>query len=459
MRPFYNAVLKIKPFKKRYLIKRFCMAIIKAVTTACFAGLFLIAAGQEMTDYRGPVFPSNHALNTRIDNLPVHPNSANFINTMGANTRLHPDFGTAWDDDGVMRQMGIPYNIVGAAQPLVPITFVYYPDESDPGPWPIPGDPYIETVFDWRDTDDGDRHMLIIDSSNHMLYETGNVYGNSTGTAWEGGCGAVFDLTSNDLRPASWTSADAAGLPIFPLLIRYDEVERALANGTEIPHAIRVTAQQTQRQYVWPARHYASSSTDPNRPPMGLRFRLKSDFNISGFSPRMQVILRTLKKYGFIVADNGSNWYFQGTHDDRWDDEELNSLKTLRGNNFEAVDVSEWFGRAGFNINSAAVPGTSTDIPDHTRQPVLFCQNHPNPFHQFTTIYYMIPGNEKARIRIYNNLGSEINCLEIKPDYSGLNSIQWDGTDASGNRLQSGLYFYRLEYENMQGQSQKIMLY
>ncbi len=413
---------------------------------------------QEMTDYIRPVFPANHALNTRIDNLPVHPNSATIINGMGPGTALHPDFGTAWDDDGVMRQMGIPYNVVGEGQSLVPISFVYYPEESDPGPWPIPPDPFIETVFDWRDTEDGDRHMLIVDSSNQLLYETGNVFGNASGTSWEGGCGAIFDLSSNDLRTVTWTSADAAGLPIFPLLIRYDEVERALETGSEIPHAIRLTASLTKKQYIWPARHYASNSTDPNRPPMGLRFRLKANFDISGFTPRMQVILKTFKKYGFIIADNGSNWYFQGTHDDRWDDEELNSLKSLHGRDFEAVDISQWFTRPGFDANSAAVPpGTATSIPQSTND-ILSSQNYPNPFSETTTIYYSVPGNLKVVIQIYNSIGMEVALLESNTEIAGLNSMVWNGTDASGNRLNSGVYFYRIKYRNEQSQIRKMIL-
>ncbi len=435
------------------------MAILKVLIFFVFiACIHVHAFTQGMTDYNRQVFPANHALNTRIDQLPVHSNSANFINSMGANTSLHPDFGTAWDDDGVMRQMGIPYNVVGEDQPLAPITFVDYPEESDPGPWPIPKDPYIETVFDWRDTDEGDRHMLIVDSSNQMLYETGNVYGNSSGTSWEGACGAVFDLKSYELRPATWTSADAAGLPIFPLLIRYDEVERALQNGTEIPHAIRLTAQSTQRKYVWPARHFASSSTDPNRPPMGLRFRLKANFDISGFTPRIQVILKTLKKYGFIMSDNGSNWYFQGTHDDRWDDEELNALKTLHGRDFEVVDISQWFNRQGFDVNSAAVPpGTTTDV-ENSGMELLSCQNYPNPFSQYTSIHFSVPGKQRAVIRIFNSLGAEVAFLESSDHTEGLNSIIWDGTDASGQKLGSGIYYYRLEYGNQQSCVRKMVL-
>ncbi|HEX3019928.1 MAG TPA: hypothetical protein VHP36_06485 [Chitinispirillaceae bacterium] len=322
-------------------------------------GFIAITFSHSMDDFTGKVFPANHALNAAIDSLPVHSNSQNFINSMGANTSLHPDFGTQWEEDGIPYQMGIPYNVVGANQPLVPITFNLYDDESDPGPWPIPRNPFIETVFDWRDTAEGDRHMLIIDTSRQMLYETGNVTGNSDGTVWQGGCGAVFDLNSNELRKAGWTSADAAGLPVFPLLVRYDEISRAMENGGVIPHAIRVTASRTQKAYIWPARHFASSSTDTNRPPMGLRFRLKKDYDISGFSSRMQIILRTFKKYGLIMADNGSNWYFQGTHDDRWDDEEINSLKKLHGSDFEVVDISSWMKRSGFDPNSAAVPSVT----------------------------------------------------------------------------------------------------
>ena len=415
-----------------------------------FISLPAVAFSQQMTDYTGPVFPSDHALNMPINELPVHSNSANFVAGIGANTAFHPDFGTSWNDEGTLRQIGIPYNVVGEGQPMVPIAFVLYADESDPGPWPIPQNPYIETVFDWRDTDPGDRHMLIIDSSNHILYETGNVFGNANGTSWEGGCGALFDLQSNELRPATWTSADAAGLPVFPLLIRYDEVERALATGDEIPHAIRFTVASTQRAFIWPARHYASSSTDPNRPPMGLRFRLKADFDLSAFSPRMQVILRTFKKYGIIVADNGSNWYFQGTHDVRWDDDEINSLKNLHGRDFEAVDISPWINRPGFDPNSAAVPeGSTTGIyesPDHHITPnMMLFQNHPNPFSASTFISFVIPEREKICIKIYTALGAELATLLNEEKAAGYYTMQWNGCDAAGKRAGNGVYFCRIE--------------
>lgn len=439
---------------KRFFTKPFHLLLASLVITTG-------ASAQPMTDYTGPVFPPNHALNTPIDNLPVHPNSMNFISSIGENTALHPDFGNYWDDEGTPRQMGIPYNVVGAGQSLVPITFVSYPEESDPGPWPIPKNPYIETVFDWRDTEGGDRHMLIVDSSTHILYETGNVYGNANGTAWEGGCGAIFDLNTYDLRPQTWTSADAAGLPIFPLLIRYDEVERALASGGEIPHPIRFTAVTTQRAFIWPARHYASSSTDPNRPPMGLRFRLKANVDISKFTPRMQVILRTMKKYGLIMSDNGSNWYFQGTHDDRWNNEEIDALKSLHGRDFEVVDISVWTKRSGFNPNSARVPPASpTSINETTvTQPEsdkLF-NNYPNPFHTSTSIEFYLPATEKICLKIFDYTGREVAVLSNEIRSEGWQTIEWYGLDASAQPVATGMYICQLQHQNGSTDYHKII--
>jgi hypothetical protein len=417
------------------------LLFITMLTTSMFP---FVTYAQQMTDYTGQVFPSNHALNMPIDSLPVHPNSNNYVANIGANTALHPDFGTSWDDDGTIRPMGIPYNVVGAGQPFIPINFYLYADESDPGPWPIPVDPFIETVFDWRNPEQGDRHMLIIDSSSHILYETGNVYKNTDGV-WEGGCGAVFDLNSNNLRQETWTSADAAGLPIFPLLIRYDEVERALSKNDIFHHPIRFTVDVTQMAYIWPARHQASSNTSLDRPPMGLRFRLKAEFDVSGFSPRMQVILRTMKKYGIIVADNGSNWYFQGTHDERWNDEEINSLKRIHGRDFEAVDISEWMNRPGFDTNSAAVPPASVtsvmpalncDVPGN----FILYQNYPNPFNPRTLISYQLPKSEYVTLTIYDIMGHEIATLVNENKSAGSYKASWD---AGG--FATGMYFVRLK--------------
>lgn len=273
------------------------------------------------------VFPADNPWNQDISGFPVHPNSAAYISTIGMDTGLHPDFGTVWEGAPI----GIPYNIVGSNTPRVNVTFDYH-DESDPGPYPIPLSPLIEGGPDA----DGDRHILMVDIAGRKLYELFYAWPQPDGS-WQAGSGAIFDLTSNALRPPGWTSADAAGLPIFPGLVRYDEVvERG-----EINHALRFTVQRSQRAYIPPATHFASSSTDPARPPMGLRVRLKASFDISGFSPNVQVILRAMKKYGMFVADNGSNWYVSGAPDPRWDDDELRQLRQVRGRDFEAVYTGE----------------------------------------------------------------------------------------------------------------------
>lgn len=274
------------------------------------------------------LFPPDNAWNEDVSNSPLDPNSNNIIAGIGANTGLHPDFGTVWNG----APNGIPYIVVAGSQPKVPLTWTAYGDESDPGPYPIPPDAPIEG----GPNSTGDRHVLVIDRDNWKLYELGYAFPINGGISWNANCGAVFDLDSNALRPAGWTSADAAGLPIFPGLVRYDEV----FEQQEIRHAIRFTAQITRRAYVAPARHWASTNTSVDRPPMGMKVRLKASFDISGFTPAMQVILRAMKKYGMILADNGSNWYFSGAPDMRWNDNELNQLKTLKGSNFEVVKMN-----------------------------------------------------------------------------------------------------------------------
>ena len=230
--------------------------------------------------------------------------------------------------------IGIPYTVVSGSQPKVPIDFDYE-YESDPGPYPIPPDAAIEGVPDWDTGYEGDRHVLVLDSDNCLLYETFYTWPNGDGS-WSAGSGAIFTLKSNALRPAGWTSADAAGLPILPGLIRYDEVAAGAIN-----HAIRFTVVNTRGAYVWPARHEASSLTGPQYPPLGQRFRLKINFDISGFPQPMQVILQAMKKYGIILADNGSDWYISGTTDNRWDNDMLVAgFSQLQGSDFEAVDVS-----------------------------------------------------------------------------------------------------------------------
>jgi hypothetical protein len=268
------------------------------------------------------VFPADNAWNRDVSALPVDTNSQHYIDTIlasGTNKKLHADFG----GDG---EYGIPYITVPGDQPRVPVSFVDYGDESDPGPYPIPTGAPVEGG--------SDRHVLAVDRDHCMLYE---LFG-ATAMAdhWDASSGAVFDLRSNALRPDSWTSADAAGLPIFPGLVRYDEV----ASG-HIDHALRFTVSQSQRAYIHPATHAASSSTDPNRPPMGLHVRLQASFDVSGYTGESRVVLDALKQYGMIVADNGSNWFVSGAADTRWNDDDLDQLKSIPGSAFEVVDTGE----------------------------------------------------------------------------------------------------------------------
>lgn len=265
-----------------------------------------------------PVFPNDNPWNTDISEYPLHPRSDAYIASIGSSD-LHPDFG----GNG---EYGIPYEVVDGYQPKVPLLSIEYEDESDPGPYPIPDDARIEGG--------SDHHVLVIDQESCTLYELFAAEKVSGG--WNAGSAAIFNLLSNELRPDGWTSADAAGLPIFPGLVRYDEAEAG-----EIKHAIRFTAKKTQKGYIHPATHFASSITDANVPPMGLRVRLKANYDLSGLSGHALVIATAMKKYGMILADNGSNWYFTGAMDPRWDDENLNQLKSIPGSAFEAVYTGE----------------------------------------------------------------------------------------------------------------------
>jgi hypothetical protein len=280
------------------------------------------------------LFPADNVWNARVDNLPVHARSDAYVATIGASERVHADFGSGEWPPGSGSPIGIPYIVVPGTQPRVDVTF-QYDDESDPGPYPIPTTAPIEGGPDGG----GDRHVLVLDRDACTLYELFYAWPQADGS-WEAGSGAIFDLRSHALRPAGWTSADAAGLPILPGLVRYDEVERLDGEPREIRHAIRFTAPRTRRAYVWPARHYASSLIGDQYPPMGQRFRLRGDFDTSRFSPDTQVILRALKTYGMILADNGSSWYLSGVPDERWDNDTLHELHQVHGSDFEAVDVS-----------------------------------------------------------------------------------------------------------------------
>lgn len=272
------------------------------------------------------MFPSDNPWNQDVSSLPVHLNSAAYLASIGLDTGLHADFGTVWDG----APNGIPYTLVHGSQARVSVTFDY-DDESDPGPYPIPPDAPIEGGRNGT----GDRHVIVVDVDNKKLYELFSAYPSSNG--WTAGSGAIFDLASNTLRPAGWTSADAAGLPILPGLVRYDE---AVELGA-IRHALRFTVSRTQRAYIPPATHFASSRTDANLPPMGLRVRLKASFDVSPFPPAVQTILRAMKTYGMFVADNGSNWYVSGAPDSRWSDDELRTLRNVRGRDFEVVYTGE----------------------------------------------------------------------------------------------------------------------
>jgi hypothetical protein len=271
------------------------------------------------------VFPADNAWNTDISSYPVHSRSAAWVASIGAATHLHPDFGTSWDGNPI----GIPYVEVPAGQPGVPVTFDD-DDESDHAPYPIPPNAPIEG----GEASTGDRHVLVLSRSECKLYELFDAHPENGGGSWHAGSGAIFDLRSNALRPDGWTSADAAGLPILPGLVRYDEVA-----GGHIDHALRFTVSRTQRGFIHPATHFASSITDPNVPPMGARFRLKAGYDCSAFRREVQVICAAMKRYGMFVADNGSSWYVSGSHDDRWDDDALGDLKRIPGSAFEAVET------------------------------------------------------------------------------------------------------------------------
>ena len=270
------------------------------------------------------IFPASDPWNTAVDTQPVDPNSDTLIATIGLNTGLHPDFGANYNGG----PFGIPYVLVKSTQTRVPVSFDYS-DQSDPGPYPIPTDAPIEGGA----SSTGDRHVLVIDRDNWMLYELFDAHKQTDGS-WHAGSGALFNMTTGTTRPAGWTSADAAGLPILPGLVRFDEVSKGAIN-----HALRFTVVHSRHGYVAPARHYASASTNQSYAPMGMRVRLKASFDISTYPPSAQVVLAALKKYGMIVADNGSNWYISGAPDTRWSDDELNTLKLVKGSNFEVVKM------------------------------------------------------------------------------------------------------------------------
>ena len=268
-----------------------------------------------------PLFPADNHWNQRVDRLPVHPQSGAIVQTIGNDRTVHPDFGSGLYEG---RKIGIPYKVVPRGQRKVPVRFEYA-EESDRGPYPIPPNPPIEGG--------GDRHILLVQRGTCRLYELFAV--DNSGGSWTAGSGAIFNLRSNRLRPRTWTSADAAGLPILPALARYPEVERG-ANR----HALRFTVNRTRDAFVYPARHEASSLSDASLPRMGERLRLKSGVDPKDFPRQSRVIVRALRRYGMLLADNGSSIYLSGAPSPGWDNDDLRSLKRLRGSDFEVVDTS-----------------------------------------------------------------------------------------------------------------------
>ncbi len=274
-----------------------------------------------------PILPKRNHFNQRVDTLPRAAGSDALVASIGLDDEFHADFGSGDYGGG---PIGIPYTVVGKGQKRVPVAFDIA-EESDRGPYPIPRDAPIEGGADA----DGDRHVLVVDRDRCRLYELFDARPRDGGARWTAGSGAIFDLRSNKLRPAGWTSADAAGLPILPGLARYPDV----AKGS-IDHALRFTARRTRRAYVYPARHYASDDTDAALPPMGLRVRLKASVGLDGLGRQAKVIARALKRYGALLADNGSPWYFSGAPDRRWDNDDLHTLDRLTGSDFEVVDTA-----------------------------------------------------------------------------------------------------------------------
>jgi len=311
-------------------------------TSACSS----ISLGQDASLNGFLPLPADNAWNQDISAASVDPNSAAIINFIGPSIGLHPDFGSGLYNGS---DIGIPYVVVGDSQAPVNINFTAYGDESDPGPMPVPANAPIEGD---PNPGNGDRHVLVVDNANCWLYELYSSYPNADGS-WNAGSAAVWDLLADEQRPWTWTSADAAGLPIFAGLARYDEV----ASG-QIRHALRFTLAQSRAAFVPPASHWAANSSNPSAAPMGMRLRLKASYNISGFSPANQVILTALKKYGMIMADNGSSMYISGAPDSRWNNDDLHNLGQVTASAFEVVQMNPIY--TASNVPQGAAPAITS---------------------------------------------------------------------------------------------------
>jgi hypothetical protein len=288
-----------------------------------------IASGHSVTGAsKCPVFPKSNPWNQRVDKLPLVNNSAAIIRSIGAGGSVHPDFGSGLYEGA---PIGIPYTTVAKSQKRVRVSFDYA-DESDKGPYPVPPNAPIEGGR----KSDGDRHVIVVDRDACKLYELYAAYPVNGGKSWNAGSGAIWSLKSNKVRPRGWTSADAAGLAILPGLARFEDLKKG-----GIDHALRFTANRTRKAFIYPARHFASSLTDPDLPAMGQRLRLKASFNVNGFPKQARAVLVALKRYGMILADNGSSWYITGAPNKGWNNDDLHTLGKVKGSDFEVVDTSK----------------------------------------------------------------------------------------------------------------------
>lgn len=319
-------------------------------------------------------FPSDNLWNTDISNAPVDPNSANYINYIGSTVTLHPDFGAGLYDG---QHMGIPYQIEAGTQAMVPVKLTAYGSQSDPGPMPISANALIEG---YPRPGDGDRHVLVLDQGGCWLYEL--YHARVTNGAWSASSSAIWDMTINEQRPYTWTSADAAGLPVFVGLVRYDEVAAGAIN-----HAVRFTVPTTQEAFTPPASHWASSVTDANAPPMGMRMRLKASFDISGFSPANQVILKALQHYGMILADNGSAIYITGMPDSNWSNNDLHNLGSITAADFDVVEMNSIYTPANVPTGPSPVVESFTANPTtaSSGQPVTLTWSVTNAIYNIVT--------------------------------------------------------------------------
>lgn len=359
-----------------------------------------------------PIFPKNNPWNMRVDSLPVHWNSEKYIANVGSSVHVHPDFGSD-------PSYGIPWVAVGSSQPFIPITITGYVDESDIQPMPIPANAPIEQPL----PPSGDGHVLVVDTSNHHLYELYQGVKDASGSGWSATCSAIFALDSNHYRPDGWTSCDAAGLPIFPGLVKKYECDQG-----EIKHALRFTVKRTQKGWIFPARHHAGATTDTTVMPMGLRLRLKSGFDDSKFTGYAKVISTAMKRYGIILADNGSNWFITGENNTSWPDGDISQLKAIAGSDFEVV----YTGPVRTMPNQFPDPPfEDLGVARPTAQTVAM---YPNPADRFVTIHLEKPD----QIELVSPIGVVVTRQAVSAGESRLNlealptGIYWLRTQSTG---------------------------